>query len=216
MSNHAIQELAKQLKRPTGKQGLQVGESMYRTNLSMIRHAFSMSQLQDGLNILEIGHGNAKHLDEVLNQTKEVSYTGLEISEVMQSEAKRNNLHRTPLPSFLIYSGDKTPFQDHTFERIITINTLFFWKRPIDFLQELYRILKADGLLTVTFGIKEYLENMPFSQYGFQLYSVEDFQNLVSNTSFTIDDIHTVQESVPSKTNDGMIDRVFATVVMRK
>jgi protein-L-isoaspartate O-methyltransferase len=71
--------------------GLQVAENMHLTNFSMTAAAVKALELNTGEDVLEIGHGNAAHLEFVLNQSDEIRYSGLEIPQTMHEEAKRLN-----------------------------------------------------------------------------------------------------------------------------
>ena len=84
-----LQELASQLKCPNGIKGVEVADLMNETNISMTLHSIDRLNLLDNDSILELGHGNCAHLPYVLQQKKNLTYHGLEISELMYKEAKR-------------------------------------------------------------------------------------------------------------------------------
>ncbi len=214
--SNPVKELAEQLKKPFGKKGLETGELMYQTNLSMIQSSFAKADIQDSDTVLEIGHGNGRHISEMLQHKKNIRYDGLEVSELMHREAVKNNSDSVGHFHFYLYDGNKIPLPDGRFNRIITANTIFFWNSPQDFLTELYRVLKSGGRLVISFGIREYLEEMPFAQYGFKLCSPEEFEDLIQKSSFRIISTELTREFVPSKTDDGQIERKFMTAVLEK
>ena len=217
LSNQA-KILAQQLRTPKGKEGIAVGESMFQTNLSMIRHAVHHLDIQPKDSLLEIGHGNGRHVSEVLQSTPQFHYTGLEISPIMHQQAEQHNSIwiENQQASFHLYDGKTLPFDSANFDKIFTVNTIYFWDQPLMFLKEMHRVLKQHGRLCITYGTKEYLEKMPFSQYEFQLYSPQEFDDLIDRAGFKKIEQHLVNERVPSKTHDGHIDRTFATSILMK
>ncbi|MBK9048006.1 MAG: hypothetical protein IPL74_15450 [Bacteroidetes bacterium] len=58
-----IREIAAQLRNPTGEKGIEMGHIMNEANVAMIDHTFETLQPVSGESILEIGHGNAHHLN---------------------------------------------------------------------------------------------------------------------------------------------------------
>lgn len=87
MDNDGIKHLAEQLRNPTGEKGKEVGEMMNETNIGMTQHSIRNLNLNDKDFIMEIGHGNAGHLNFLLESADQLHYTGYDISELMNSEA---------------------------------------------------------------------------------------------------------------------------------
>ncbi|WP_291074742.1 MULTISPECIES: hypothetical protein [unclassified Empedobacter] len=90
-NNIDLQNLAEQLSCPNGDDGIEVGEQINESNFGMIKTTIDHLQLQNKEQILELGHGNCKHLLYVLNQAKDLEYIGLELSQVMKNSAIMNN-----------------------------------------------------------------------------------------------------------------------------
>jgi ubiquinone/menaquinone biosynthesis C-methylase UbiE len=183
---------------------------MQKTNDSMIRTTIQRLDLQDGDNVLEIGPGNGYHLAAILNAGEAIKYEGLDISETMIEAANELNetLKKDYSVNFTKYDGQHIPFEQDSFHKIMTVNTLYFWQSPSAFLKELERVLKPNGLLIVTFGEKEFMEKLPFVKDKFTTYNAADFRTLVSATSLRIQDIIRKTEEVESK-NGEKVKRVF-------
>jgi len=160
MKDTELKALAKHLSCPTGEEGRKVGELMSTSNADMIRRSIDSLLIQKDENVLEIGHGNAVHVPDIFRWTKMVHYTGLEISETMNLEAKYQNqdLYAKGVADFLIYDGESIPFEHGTFDKVLTVNTIYFWKEPMEFLKEIYRVLKFRlinfPLLLVIFSVR--------------------------------------------------------------
>lgn len=212
-----LKNLASQLRNPTGDGGKEVAVLMNEGNIEMIKAAVKSLKLRFGQTILELGPGNADHLSLVLNEAEYLNYFGLDISETMKTEAERINKKWIDKRSafFSLYDGLNIPFKDKTFDAIMTVNTLYFWEKPVFLLEQLHRVLKPGGKLSVVFGKKSFMQHLPFVQYGFQLYSEEDFLKIASPVGFTAVEIMEGTDSTISKTGEP-VQREFYIAVLTK
>ncbi len=218
MSNHEeLKKLAAQLKQPSGAKGIEIGEMMNETNIKMTVHAIDQLNLLTNDKILELGHGNCGHLHYLFQQNKDLVYYGLEISELMNKEAQRINKDFivNNQASFYLYNGLNIPFSDYYFDKIFTVNTLYFWKDVQAFLLEIYRVLKKGGMLNITFAQKSFMEQLPFTQFDFNLYDHSDIIQLIKLTPFEITNIETQIDIVKSRVGD-LVDREFTTISICK
>lgn len=218
MENHnEIKELASQLKQPSGKKGLEVAQLMNQANMGMTRHAINCLNMLDNEVVLELGHGNGGHLKQLFEQAKNLTYRGIDISDLMHKEAKRINKTyvESNQASFHLYNGLNMPFLDNYFDKIFTVNTLYFWEDPKALLLELFRITRPNGMLSISFGQKIFMEDLPFVQYGFKLYDTDDVLKLIDQTPFKFLGADTQTETVESKTGV-LVDRKFTTVSVKK
>jgi ubiquinone/menaquinone biosynthesis C-methylase UbiE len=213
-----LQELASQLKCPNGIKGVEVADLMNETNINMTLHSIDRLNLFDNDSILELGHGNCAHLTYVLQQKKNLTYHGLDISELMNKEAKRINQQFVDRQqaAFYLYNGLNIPFTDSYFDRVFTVNTIYFWTDPKFLMSELYRVIKPKGMLNITFGQQYYMKQQPHTQFGFTLYDNERIEQLIDTTQFKIVGSDTQTETVKSKTGDGLVDREFTTFTLEK
>ena len=83
--------LAQNLANPQGEKGKEIGEIMNATNIGMTLESIQALLIEDEEHILEIGHGNAGHVENILNKGQGIKYTGIDISTTMHNEAKRLN-----------------------------------------------------------------------------------------------------------------------------
>jgi SAM-dependent methyltransferase len=217
MDEKKIKELAHQLRQPNGVKGIEVADLMNETNKKMTFHSINHLNLIDNDNILELGHGNCGHLSKLLQLRKNLTYYGLETSDLMVKEAVRINeayINRNQA-FYHLYNGIKIPFSDNFFDKAFTVNTIYFWAEPELLISELYRILKPNGILNITFAQKDFMEQLSFSQFGFSLYDNEKIKQLIATSAFSIKKIETETETIKSKTGD-FVDREFVTVILSK
>ncbi len=198
MSHIDFQEVARQLRQPEGGMGREVGQKMNRSNAFMYELTMRHLDLQRGERLLEIGMGNGHFTPDLLAGQPTATCDGCDFSETMVAEATTLNqdLVDAGRARFQQATADKLPFPDHTFDKIITINTIYFWEAPAVELQEIMRVLKPDGLLLLAIRTKSSMQLLPFTQYGFHLYDSADLTDLVAGEGFLIESV--IKEEEPA------------------
>lgn len=216
MEKEELKILAQNLANPQGEKGIEIGEMMNATNISMTLESIRTLLIEDDEHILEIGHGNAGHLKNILSLAADLKYTGIDISETMNQEARRLNKEFENQAEFILYEGKKLPFKEVTFDKIFTVNTVYFWENPVEFLNEIYRVLKDDGTFVLTFGQRDFMEKLPFTAYDFTLYNNNEMEQLVSESHFKRMKISEKEEEIKSKTGNETIQRIYTILTIKK
>jgi SAM-dependent methyltransferase len=217
MTDEELMSIAAQLKEPHGAKGTDMAAMMHETNIGMTLSAIESLAIASHDTILELGHGNAGHLKLILDQHPAARYHGLETSTLMHEEAKAVNRSYTTKgqAAFYLYEGTDIPFDENTFDKIFTVNTLYFWAKPLEFMASLYRVLKPGGRLSITFAQKSFMETLPFTRFGFELYDTAKAKALVSQTPFKIVDAVSKTEKVKNKIGR-LVDREYTTLTVTK
>ncbi|WP_160136846.1 class I SAM-dependent methyltransferase [Chryseobacterium sp. c4a] len=216
MEKEELKILAQNLANPQGEKGVEIGEMMNATNIGMTLESIRTLLIEDDENILEIGHGNADHVKSILSLAKGLKYTGIDISETMNMEAKRLNQKFEDQTEFVLYEGVKLPFENETFDKIFTVNTVYFWENPVEFLNEICRVLKDKGTFVLTFGQRDFMEKLPFTAYNFTLYNNDEMEELVSKSHFKRMKTSEKEEQIKSKTGNETIQRIYTILTIKK
>lgn len=179
-------EIASQLRKPSGEIAREVGEEMYVKNRALIDSAIAELAIENDTSILEIGFGNGAHVPGLFNLNPAINYTGIDISEPMIHEARTNceSLVQSGNVRFIHTDGINIPCESALFDAVFSVNTIYFWEDPAAYLNEIRRILKPSGQLVLGFGEKHFMESMPFTSFGFNLYNKSDVAELVSQAGF--------------------------------
>ena len=215
MDEAEVRSLASQLGHPSGEEGLKVAEAMDRTNRNMIRTSARALLPLDGRSILEIGHGSGAHIEELMQEHSPASYTGLEISKTMHDQARQLNSSRGSQTNFLFYDGIKLPVSDASVDRVLTVNSIYFWKEPGQLLGEIARVLKPKGTLSIGIGEKQFMMTLPVVQYGFTTYDRGELEPLLAAAGFQFLDMQSHQEEVESNAAE-FITRQFEVATAQK
>ena len=208
-----LKGIEQQLSNPQGEFGVEIARNMNESNIQMTTDSIKSLNLLESDILLEIGHGNCGHLEKIYNKTIDIQYFGLEISETMKYEAEK--LIQNNRINFSLYDGIKIPFPDIYFDKIFSVNTIYFWEKPLDLVSEIYRVLKVNGILILTFSQKNFMKNLPFVKSKFSLYDNSDLSLLIKKTEFKIIEIENMTEKIKSKSGE-LVERIYSVVRIKK
>jgi ubiquinone/menaquinone biosynthesis C-methylase UbiE len=183
-----FEAIANQLSCPTGEAGLKTAENMAANNENMISTTIDSLNLQSGDAVLEIGPGSGTHVFNVFAKADGLNYCGVDISELMVTEAVKNNEGPVSKGSAIFYlsDGQKLAFEANSFDKLFTVNTLYFWNDPVAYAKEIFRVLKPGGTFCLCFAPKEFMEKLPFTGYIFKLYTLAETEAILFSAGFSI------------------------------
>ena len=120
---------------------------------------YRMSEIQDGMNILEIGCGNGALWLENMNYIPpHVHITLSDISDGMLRDAK-NSINDERF-SFSCFNAENIPFEDESFD-VVYANHMLFYCENIDLvLKECHRVLKKGGKLICSTYSKRHMKEI--------------------------------------------------------
>lgn len=213
--------IAAQLRQPSGAEGITTAERMHDNNCNMIRRCIDHLAIHDGDKVLEMGPGGGAHLPYVLEQATGIHYTGIDISATMTELAISQNKEATTggHASFITVAPQdgyvRIPDAANTYNRIFTVNTLYFWDNAAAQAEAIYRVLKPGGTFALCFATEAFMKTLPFTEFGFNLYDIPKAQALLTAAGFTIRDILTEKEQVTSNAGQ-QVERAFVVMLAGK
>jgi ubiquinone/menaquinone biosynthesis C-methylase UbiE len=103
------------------------------------------SVVQEG-ELLEIGPGPGYISIEIAKLLPKMEVIGLDISDTMIQIAKKNANEQALSERIEFRKGDasRMPFEDSSFDFVISSGSLHHWKKPAQVFNEIYRVLKSD------------------------------------------------------------------------
>lgn len=180
--------LSRQLSRPNGLFGVFTGLMMHRANGEMYQKVVSDTPFRDGDKILEIGFGSGKHIKDLIKVSSNLSYAGIDISETMVSYSTRYNIDLIRDKSVqLIKAGiSEIPYDDNYFNRIITINTIYFWEDKKKAIKEIIRVLKPGGTISIGANSKDEMIKQGYRSAYFNFWTREEIEELLTENGLNI------------------------------
>ena len=106
--------------------------------------ALQLLQLQPDDAVLEIGCGHGETLAKAASIVSRGSLCGIDFSPLMHRHAthRHRRLVAEKRIEFHLGSSDRLPFDDHSFDKVFAVHTIYFWETPLDHLAEARRVLK--------------------------------------------------------------------------
>lgn len=71
-------------------------------------------------------------------------------------------------------SIEKIPFEDTMFDKVFTVNTIYFWEDTCRALQEMKRVLKTNGRLVIGFRSKARMEQWDLKKQEVSLFTPDE------------------------------------------
>lgn len=216
-SEEELKELASQLANPQGAEGVKTGERMSHGNGQMIHSTIDALGINANNVVLEIGPGKGAHVAFLIELAENVKYQGIDISKTMVQESceVNENLIAGGIVSFSLTDGNKIEFPGNTFDKIFTVNTVYFWQNPVEYASEIFRVLKPGGIFALSFSDSHFMEQLPFTKFGFTLYDKSGAETLLRKARFQIE--KTIEELEVTKSNLGEeIERPVVIVLAKK
>jgi ubiquinone/menaquinone biosynthesis C-methylase UbiE len=104
--------------------------------------------------------------------------------------------------NFVLANAVDMPFAAESFDKVFTINTIYFWDEPAKILSEIKRILSSNGILAIGLRTEESMKVLPFVQYGFTGYDKTKIRKLLEENGFEIIDIIVENDKKIEREND--------------
>ncbi len=214
MDPNTLKQIAAQLRKPEGEMAAQVGEKMNEGNRLLNLRTIGRLSVASGDHILEIGMGNGSFVPVILSVAPTVRYTGCDYSPEMVGQALARNqvAVENGRARFLVGDAGSLPFPESQFDKVLTVNTIYFWEQPEAVLAGLYRVLKPGGTLLIALRPKATMQHYPFVSYGFRLYDAGEVTRLLSAAGFRV--VSTEEEQEPDQEIGGQPVRVDGLVVV--
>ncbi|MFB5661901.1 class I SAM-dependent methyltransferase [Alteribacillus sp. HJP-4] len=178
-----------QSRKPTGIMGKILGKFMNKKNGEMNEATIQYLGIEEQDYVLEIGFGNGKYIAEIIEKVKDTRVFGLDFSETMVQSATKRNKAFIEQGRVQIKRGniEKIPFDDRMFDKIFTVNTIYFWSDRRQALREIKRVLKPGGKLAIGFRSKTVLSQWTSEDYGFSfnIPEGEEVKSLLENEGYS-------------------------------
>jgi ubiquinone/menaquinone biosynthesis C-methylase UbiE len=179
---------ASQFRKPSGLFGRLIGNSMARGNELETRWTVDLLNIQSNMRVLEVGFGPGVAIQYAAQQAVQGHVSGIDYSKAMVQLAQKRNVAAIKSGQVDLRQGDVSslPYGDNSFDRAFTIHCIYFWSEPTACLHEIWRVLRAHGILAITILPKDkwLLHRRQPSADVFTLYNSGEVMQLVADVGF--------------------------------
>jgi len=146
-----------QYRRPSGIWGQRIANRMVRQHKPENEWTVSLLAVRPTDHILEIGFGPGLAVALLASLTPDGHIAGIDYSRKMVSLASKRNREAIQSGRVALCYGEATalPFATESFDKALSIHTLYFWRDPVEALREAWRVLKPGGTFALTFLPKD-------------------------------------------------------------
>ena len=186
MRKRLEQHLGRQLSKPQGIWGVLVGKLMNVINKQMYIEATKLLHLLPNDELLEIGFGNGAFIEDMVHKITPGNYAGIDISKTMIKKARRKNKSLIRVGKVKLFKSDANnlAFDNASFDKVLTVNTIYFWDEPEGVMIEIKRVLKPGGKFVVALNTKDAMEGSEYVKERFKLYNIKKVERLFRNSGF--------------------------------
>ena len=152
--------IARQLSRPSGFLGRIIMRLMNRRNANLNAFAVRQLDLAPSDRVLEIGFGGGVSLPSLIAGAGSVTGVDRSADVVKRAATRFVQAVRTGRAQFREANVDRLPFEAGSFEKVCTVNTVYFWPSLAAGFGEIRRVLAPGGRVAVGFVPKERMDQM--------------------------------------------------------
>lgn len=179
---------------PRGPLGPLAGRVMALANAGINDLALDVLEVQPADQVLEVGFGPGAALAEVARRAPQGFVAGVEPSATMIAQASGRLRDGVAAGQVELKPGTATeiPYEDGRFDRVFTVNTIYFWGNEIEeALREMRRVTKRGGRFAVVFRAVADERGGVLRVYAMESPpSLEDVSAMMENAGFREVTIH--------------------------
>jgi ubiquinone/menaquinone biosynthesis C-methylase UbiE len=147
------QFIAEQARNARGLLGRLIAFIMARETWSQNLRAMDALRINPSDRILDVGCGHGRGLAELAARTSKGKVVGVDPSELMIEIAAHRNaaLIKAARVDVVLAAAESLPFPDGSFDKVICVHVLYFWKDLDASFREIARVLRPGGRLGLLF-----------------------------------------------------------------
>jgi arsenite methyltransferase len=164
------------------------GESMEKEHRPIVEPTLALMHFAPNESILDVGCGGGWLVRELASRVPQGRAIGMDVSDEMLARARRNSAN-TPNAEFLLGSVDAIPRDANSFDKVISVESSYYWPDPAAGIREIFRVLRPGGSAWIL--INYYRDNPYCHRWGkilkipANLLSAEEWAELFRRAGFT-------------------------------
>jgi len=188
MLNKIIRFVGTKFSNPRGITGRLSTRLMNIMNQKQYRAVLDNINLEANDVLLDIGFGNGYLIHKLLKRNIPIKICGIDISNDMVNNVSKKYKRFIDDGYLSLYLENiaNTSFEKEMYNKIYTINTMYFWNELEKCFSEIKRILKPNGIFLNAVYTREFLDRIIYTRYGFNKYSIDDVIKITEENGMTI------------------------------
>ena len=185
-------------RKPHGEAGAEMLAGMNEHHSPVTNWALNFFTFNEGDKVIDIGCGGGETIRKISEKLKSGKIYGVDYSELSVKLSTQHNASDVECEKVSVVeaSVENLPFEDNFFDKIITVESFYFWPDPQENLKEVYRILAKGGKFLIVADINGDAALDEDDIEGVQKYqlfnpTLAEFRNLLENAGFSDIRIHT-------------------------
>lgn len=139
---------------PKGLVGTYIVEKMVRQHKPETEWTIGLLDLQDQDCVLELGCGAGYAIQIISERYLLHKIVGIDLSAtaIRSATARNKNTVNNERTKLIQANFNALPFPDKMFNKVYSIQTIYFWDEIDTIVSEIYRVLKPGGMVVLTFS----------------------------------------------------------------
>jgi ubiquinone/menaquinone biosynthesis C-methylase UbiE len=179
--------IARQLGHPSSVIGPLVLAPLWNgRNRALNDTALEALALTTGDTVLEIGFGGGYLLEQLLKRRTSGRVAGIDASGAMTAHCRRRFFGdlRAGRLELQRASIDAIPYGVGSFDKVVSVNSLFYWPDVARGIAECWRVTRTGGALVLVFTSSRSLEGRSFARHGLSLHDGPEMRGMMEAIGF--------------------------------
>ena len=163
------------------------GESMEKEHRPIVEPTLALMHIAPDEKILDVGCGGGWLVRELASRAPKGRVTGMDISDEMLAHARSVSAN-APNAEFILGSVDAIPREPNSFDKVISVESSYYWPDAASGIREIFRVLRPGGSAWIL--INYYRDNRYCRQWSkllkipAHLYSAEEWAEMFRKAGF--------------------------------
>jgi SAM-dependent methyltransferase len=163
------------------------GESMETEHRPIVEPVLEMMKLGPSDRVLDVGCGGGWLVREIAARVPKGHVLGMDVSDEMVNRARRNAVGLRNV-EFSVGGVDSVPCNANSFDKVISVESSYYWPDPAAGIREIFRVLRPGGSAWIL--INYYRDNLYCHQWSksfaipTQLLSAKEWAELFRSAGF--------------------------------
>ena len=153
---------------------------------------FEVCPLKDGESVLDVGCGGGGNLVRILERCPKSRADGIDYSEESVACSRKATKKYADRCSILCGDAMRLPYQDETYDRAVSFESIYFWPDPVQGLKEMLRVLQKGGKAILVSEMTDPEKGKIWTKRceGMTIYTAEELAALMGKAGFSDIKIH--------------------------